>query len=106
MTATSETDALLPTARALSRPLSERLFEILYSYAPLSMITFGGPAAHIAILHDKFVVRNRWLSEKMFAELFAISSALPGPASTQLAYTVALIRDGVLPAILAFILWR
>jgi hypothetical protein len=42
----------------------------------------------------------------MFAELLAVSSALPGPASTQLAYTVALIRDGIVPAIWAFCLWR
>ncbi|TPX58873.1 hypothetical protein PhCBS80983_g02850 [Powellomyces hirtus] len=70
-----------------------------------SYITFGGPPAHIAILHEMFVVEKKWLSEEMFAELLGISSALPGPASTQLAYTVALIRDGLIPAIWAFFIW-
>lgn len=102
-----ETDGLLSKAASgTHRPLQQRLREIVADYSPLALITFGGPAAHIAILHDRFVVNKRWLSEKMFTELFAISSALPGPASTQLAYTVALIRDGVVPAIFAFLLWR
>ncbi|KAI8611974.1 hypothetical protein BC830DRAFT_1068193, partial [Chytriomyces sp. MP71] len=61
---------------------------------------------HIALLMDLFVIKKRWLSEEMFAELFAISNALPGPASTQLAFTVALIRGGVVPGILAFLIWR
>jgi chromate transport protein ChrA len=87
------------------RSLRERLNENTREYLPLAFITFGGPPAHIALLHERFVRQKRWLSEAMFAELLAISSALPGPASTQLAYTVALIRDGVLPAIWAFCLW-
>ncbi|KAJ3018072.1 hypothetical protein HKX48_003182 [Thoreauomyces humboldtii] len=82
-----------------------RFLEITLDYLPLAFITFGGPPAHIAILHELFVTRKRWLSESMFAELFAISSSLPGPASTQMAYTVALLRGGILPAIWAFLIW-
>jgi Chromate transporter len=92
--------------RVEERSMRDRLVEVTKDYLPLAVITFGGPPAHIAILHDRFVVQKKWLSERMFAELLAVSSALPGPASTQLAYTVALIRDGVIPAIWAFCLWR
>jgi chromate transport protein ChrA len=45
------------------------------------------------------------MSEAAFAEMFAISNALPGPASTQLAFTVALVRGGVAAGILAFFIW-
>ncbi|KAJ3069768.1 hypothetical protein HDU98_007182 [Podochytrium sp. JEL0797] len=86
-------------------PLRDRIKEVLVNYLPLGFITFGGPQANTALLFDLFVVKNRWLSEEMFAELFAISNALPGPGSTQLAFTVALIRGGVFPGILAFMAW-
>jgi Chromate transporter len=102
----SPLDSPVPHACKEERSLRERLIEVTKDYLPLAMITFGGPPAHIAILHDRFVVQKKWLSESMFAELLAVSSALPGPASTQLAYTVALIRDGIVPAIWAFCLWR
>ncbi|KAJ3069769.1 hypothetical protein HDU98_007183 [Podochytrium sp. JEL0797] len=86
-------------------PLRDRIKEVVVNYLPLGFITFGGPQAHIALLLDLFVVKKKWLSEEMFAELYAISNALPGPASTQLAFTVALIRGGVFPGILAFLIW-
>ncbi|KAJ3286355.1 hypothetical protein HDU79_006563, partial [Rhizoclosmatium sp. JEL0117] len=86
-------------------PLSVRIKEVMVNYLPLGYITFGGPQAHIALLLDLFVTKKKWLSEEMFTELYAISNALPGPASTQLAFTVALIRGGVIPGILAFIVW-
>ncbi|KAJ3247045.1 hypothetical protein HDU78_005446 [Chytriomyces hyalinus] len=86
-------------------PLHVRIKEVVVNYLPLGYITFGGPQAHIALLLDLFVVKRQWLSEEMFAELFAMSNALPGPASTQLAFTVALIRGGVIPGILAFVIW-
>jgi chromate transport protein ChrA len=88
------------------RSLQQRLWEVTKEYLPLSVITFGGPPAHIALLHDRFVVQRKWLSETLFVELFAIGSALPGPASTQLAFSVALMRDGIIPAIWSFCLWR
>ncbi|KAJ1547813.1 hypothetical protein HK405_004871 [Cladochytrium tenue] len=91
--------------RALKIPLRARLAEVFINYAPLALTTFGGPQANIAVLLDLFVVRRKWLTEKMFAELFAISNSLPGPGSTQLAFTVALIRGGVAPGVLAFLIW-
>lgn len=88
-----------------NRSLKVRVKETFVNYFPLCYITFGGPAAHIGILHDLFVVRKRWMDDKMFAEMMAIAAGLPGPASTQLAYAVALVRDGVIPAIVAFLCW-
>jgi chromate transport protein ChrA len=88
------------------RPLTQRMWEVTKEYLPLCLITFGGPPAHIALLHDRFVVQRKWLSETLFVELFAIGSALPGPASTQLAFSVALMREGIIPALWSFCIWR
>ena len=62
--------------------------------------------AHIALFFDLFVTNKKWMTEAMFAELFAISNAMPGPASTQLAFTLAMVRGGVIPGIVAFLIWR
>ncbi|KAJ3063445.1 hypothetical protein HDU99_004832, partial [Rhizoclosmatium hyalinum] len=101
--------------------LGQRVKEVIVYYSPLGCISFGGPQvrftcqlhlptaltiplqASIAILFDLFVIKKKWLSEEMFTELYAISNALPGPPSIQLGFTIALIRGGVIPAIVAFI---
>ncbi|KAJ3009053.1 UNVERIFIED_CONTAM: hypothetical protein HDU68_002849 [Siphonaria sp. JEL0065] len=104
-TNTNTLDPMSEESETRTIPLSVRIKEVVVNYLPLGFITFGGPQAHIALLLDLFVVKKGWLSEEMFTELFAISNAMPGPASTQLAFTVALIRGGVLPGILAFLIW-
>ncbi|KAG0298852.1 hypothetical protein BGZ97_003953, partial [Linnemannia gamsii] len=86
-------------------PLRERLKEIFAVYFKFGYIAFGGPNAHIAILYDEVVVKRQWISIDQFAELVAISQALPGPASAKVAYCVALIRSGLLCALCAFFLW-
>ncbi|KAF9198070.1 hypothetical protein BGZ49_001218 [Haplosporangium sp. Z 27] len=86
-------------------PLKDRLKEIFYTYFKLGYTTFGGPSAHIAILYDDIVVKRKWVSNEQFTELFAICQALPGPASTELAYSLALVRSGFICSIFAFLLW-
>jgi len=86
--------------------LTSRLIEITVTYFPFGYITFGGPNAHIALLHERLVVDKKWLDDQTFSELFAICQALPGPASTELAYSLALVRSGFIPAIWGFLLWR
>ncbi|OZJ04901.1 hypothetical protein BZG36_02497 [Bifiguratus adelaidae] len=82
-----------------------RLKETTFTFVPLLLTTFGGPNAHLGILHENIVKKARWVDEATFSELFAISSALPGPASTEIAYSLALVRNGFLCAFWAFVLW-
>ncbi|KAF8939145.1 chromate transporter-domain-containing protein [Dissophora ornata] len=86
-------------------PLKDRLVEICSTYFKFGYTTFGGPSAHIAILYDDIVVKRQWLASDQFTELFAICQALPGPASTELAYSLSLVRSGFLCSIVAFLLW-
>ncbi|KAF9397655.1 hypothetical protein BGX21_008638 [Mortierella sp. AD011] len=69
-------------------PLKDRLKETFYTYFKFGYTTFGGPSAHIAILYDDIVTKREWISSEQFTELFAICQALPGPASTELAYSL------------------
>ncbi|KAK3817228.1 MAG: chromate transporter-domain-containing protein [Benniella sp.] len=97
--------AALDSSTTKTPPLLERLKEILVTYARFSYVTFGGPSAHVAILYNEIIVKRHWVSKEQFAELVSISQALPGPASAKIAYSLALIRSGLLCAIFAFMIW-
>jgi chromate transporter len=67
----------------------------------LGMISFGGPAGQIAIMHDELVERRRWISERRFLHALNFCMALPGPEAQQLASYVGYSMYGVRGAITA-----
>ena len=87
-------------------PWGERMWEVITVFAPLGLIAFGGPQAHVAILRDHLVEQRDWIDEEAFTELFAIGQGLPGPTSTQLVISTALSRAGPLGGLIAFFLWN
>lgn len=81
--------------------LSVRLKEIAQLFFKLGLIGFGGPQAHIAMIHDEAVVRRGWFSEDEFLEGVAFCEMLPGPASTQMGIYTGYIQAGQLGALVA-----
>ena len=51
----------------------------------LGWISFGGTAAHIAIMHDVVVEKKRWISNSHFLHALSHCMLLPGPEAQQLA---------------------
>ncbi len=87
--------------------LSARLKELAQLFLKLGTIDFGGPQAHIAMIHDEAVVRQGWFTEEQFIEGVAVCEMLPGPASTQMGIYTGYLRAeqlGALVAGLCFIL--
>ena len=60
----------------------------------LGVTSFGGPIAHIGYFREEFVVRRRWLDEQAFVVLVALCQFLPGPASSQVGFSIGLMRAG------------
>src|SRR5215467_9615398 len=68
--------------------------EVLLIFLKLGISCFGGPIAHIGYFRDEFVVRRRWLDERAYADLVALCQFLPGPASSQVGFSIGLMRAG------------
>lgn len=77
--------------------------EVFGVFLKLGLTSFGGPVAHLGYFRKELIERRGWLSEGQFGELLAICQFLPGPASSQLGFSVGLLRAGWLGAIAAFI---
>ncbi|WP_068111722.1 chromate efflux transporter [Tropicimonas marinistellae] len=69
-------------------------WEIFRIFLGLGLTSFGGPIAHLGYYRTAFVTRRGWLSEAAYADLVALCQFLPGPASTQVSFSVGLIRGG------------
>lgn len=61
------------------------LADIARVFARIGVLSFGGPAAQIAMMHDTLVHRRGWLSERQYLGALSFCMLLPGPEAMQLA---------------------
>ncbi|ABE62743.1 Chromate transporter [Nitrobacter hamburgensis X14] len=76
--------------------------EVLRIFLKLGLSCFGGPIAHIGYFRDEFVVRRKWIDEHAFADLVGLCQLLPGPSSSQVGFSIGLMRAGYLGALAAW----
>ncbi|MBB2909603.1 chromate transporter [Streptosporangium becharense] len=70
------------------------LRELVRLFLRLGTVAFGGPAAHIAMMHDEVVRRRGWVTEQRFLDLVGATNLIPGPSSTELAIHLGHERAG------------
>jgi chromate transporter len=68
--------------------------EVLLVFLRLGVTCFGGPIAHLGYFREEFVVRRRWLDEQAYGDLVGLCQFLPGPASSQVGFSIGLMRAG------------
>jgi chromate transporter len=66
--------------------------EILSAFLKLGLTSFGGPIAHLGYFRDEFVVRRKWIDEAGYADLVALCQFAPGPASSQVGFSLGVLR--------------
>src|ERR1700687_1906308 len=93
----------LAASLSLSTEVLPRCAEVLRIFLKLGLISFGGPVAHIGYFREEFVVRRRWIDDPAFSDLVALCQFLPGPASSQVGFSIGLIRAGYRGALAAWI---
>ena len=73
----------------------QHLRELALLFLRLGATTFGGPAAHIAVMEDEIVRRRGWLGRQEFLDLLGATNLLPGPNSTEMAIHIGYRRAGL-----------
>src|SRR3982751_6669926 len=76
--------------------------EVFLVFLKLGLTSFGGPIAHLGYFREEFVVRRRWIDEQAYADLVALCQFLPGPASSQVGFSIGLLRAGYAGALTAW----
>ncbi|MET4175296.1 chromate efflux transporter [Bradyrhizobium sp. LA6.12] len=77
--------------------------EVFAAFLKLGLTSFGGPIAHLGYFRHEFVERRKWLDETSYADLVALCQFLPGPASSQVGFTLGIQRgNGLLGGLAAW----
>lgn len=71
----------------------------------IGILSFGGPAAQIALMHKEVVETRNWLSEQQFLNALSFCMLLPGPEAMQLATYAGWRLHGTLGGLIAGLLF-
>ena len=76
-----------------SKPKSN-IFEVFFLFLKLGTISFGGPAAHIALMEEEVVHRRKWVSREYFLDLLSVTNLVPGPNALEMAIHLGFCHGG------------
>jgi chromate transporter len=99
MTIATSTDA------PVAAPETPTLFEATKVWARIGLLSFGGPAGQIALMHKELVEDRRWIGEQRFLHALNYCILLPGPEAQQLATYVGWLMHRTLGGLIAGILF-
>jgi chromate transporter len=79
--------------------------EVTRTFGKVGLLSFGGPAGQIALMHRILVDEKRWIEEPHFLHALNYCMLLPGPEATQLATYVGWLLHGVRGGLVAGLLF-
>lgn len=85
--------------------MSPTLAQIFTVFLKIGLLSFGGPAAQIALMHRMLVDERDWLTEKQFLNALSFCMLLPGPEAMQLATYAGWRLHGILGGLIAGLLF-
>lgn len=98
----SSTNVVAPFLEQSASPTLSQAFRVWLS---IGLLSFGGPAAQIALIHREIVDKRRWLSESHFLNALNFCMLLPGPEAMQLVTYVGWRLNGYMGGLLAGLLF-
>lgn len=81
------------------------LSDLVRTFGKIGCLSFGGPAAQIALMHKELVDSRKWLSEQDFLSGLSFCMLLPGPEAMQLATYSGWRLRGTLGGLIAGLLF-
>ena len=83
---------------------TESFFAIFWVFLKLGLTSFGGPIAHLGYFRDEFVIRRQWLNDASYGDLVALCQFMPGPASSQVGFSLGVLRgNGLMGGVAAWL---
>nr|WP_314899766.1 chromate efflux transporter [uncultured Deefgea sp.] len=86
-------------------PAKVSFWQAFVFWLKLGLISFGGPAGQIALMHQELVENRRWISEKRFLHALNFCMVLPGPEAQQLATYIGWLMHKTWGGIVAGVLF-
>lgn len=86
-------------------PIGPTLAEATRVWAKIGLLSFGGPAGQIALMHKELVADRRWIGEQRFLHALNYCMLLPGPEAQQLAIYIGWLLHRTLGGLIAGILF-
>jgi chromate transporter len=93
-----------PPSRA-SAPAFPTLGEAFRTWGRIALLSFGGPAGQIAVMHRILVEEKRWIGEARFLHALNFCMLLPGPEAQQLTVYVGWLLHRTLGGLIAGVLF-
>jgi chromate transporter len=84
-----------------SDPTSPDLSELTRTFAKIGCLSFGGPAAQIALMHRLILDEKKWVAEPDYLRALSFCMLLPGPEAMQLATWIGWRLHGVKGGLIA-----
>ena len=85
--------------------MTPNLMDLTRAFARIGILSFGGPAAQIAMMHRDIVDDRKWVSEKDYLSALSFCMLLPGPEAMQLATWIGWRLHGTLGGLIAGLLF-
>lgn len=93
-----------PKQTTFEKETGDSFWIVFLVFLRLGLSSFGGPVAHLGYFREEFVARRRWLSEESYADLVALCQFMPGPASSQVGFSLGVLRGkGLLGGLAAWL---
>src|SRR5438309_4181126 len=91
------------SAKTPGNPVS--LAEATRVWARIGLLSFGGPAGQIALMHRELVEQRRWIGEQRFLHALNYCMLLPGPEAQQLAIYIGWLMHRTAGGLVAGVLF-
>lgn len=95
----------LTTDDSVSAPAPPTFAEATRVWARIGLLSFGGPAGQIALMHKELVEERRWIGEQRFLHALNYCMLLPGPEAQQLATYIGWLMHRTAGGLVAGILF-
>ncbi|WP_294197532.1 chromate efflux transporter [uncultured Sphingomonas sp.] len=97
--------AVTAEAASPTRPEAVTLGEAFWVWLRIALLSFGGPAGQIAVMHRILVDEKRWIGEERFLHALNYCMLLPGPEAQQLATYIGWLMHRTKGGIVAGVLF-